>query len=219
MPPPPSSPGEVDLPVVGRGRLLVAAPRLGDPNFERAVVVVIEHDDDGTLGLVLNRPTTVPVAEVVAPWAEVAAMAPPAVVFAGGPVSPQVAVGLATVSPSWVGAWQAVVGDVGVVDLSADPPVQDADAGGVPGEPGAGFGGAAGGRAGGRPAVRIFAGYAGWGPGQLRDELRAGAWFVVDGQPDDLIGSDPDGLWRRVLRRQPGRLRLLASFPADPAAN
>lgn len=202
--PPPGPPEDEGTPVVERGRLLVAAPLLGDPNFERTVVVVIEHDEDGTLGLVLNRPTAVPVDEVVAPWAEAASLAPPAVVFSGGPVSPQVAVGLAAMPASGGRAWQAVVGDVGVVDLSEEPP---APGGEVPGLQRDGA------------AVRIFAGYAGWGPGQLDGELEAGAWFVVDGLPDDLVGAEPEGLWARVLRRQPGMMRLLATFPADPADN
>lgn len=212
---------------VERGRLLVATPMMGDPNFDRTVVVVLEHDEDGTLGLVLNRPTAVPVAEVVAPWAAVAEHAPPAVVFAGGPVSPQVAVGLARMPVGTVSSVTSVVGDVQVVDLSTAPP--GSGAGGLPGSGAGAQPGDGGGDRPGEPAsvghdpadtaVRVFAGYAGWGPGQLHDELTAGAWFVVDAWAEDIIGKDPEGLWRRVLRRQPGSLRLLATFPADPADN
>ncbi len=186
---------------MARGRLLVASPQLSDPNFDRSVVLVLEHGDDGTLGLVLNRPTATPVADVLAPWAGAADQAPPAVIFEGGPVSPDVAVGLAGASAGGTAgdgdAWHPVVGDVGLVDLSAGPA----------------------GRAGAPLAVRVFAGYAGWGPGQLDGELAEGAWFVVDAQASDLVAGEPADLWRAVLRRQPGALRILASYPADPAAN
>lgn len=178
-------------PSVARGRLLVASPQLSDPHFDRTVVLVLEHDEDGTVGLVLNRPTEVPVAEVLASWGRQAA--PPAVVFTGGPVSPEVAVGLAR-RPDGVADWEPVVDDVGLVELSDE-------------------------QAGGALPGRVFAGYAGWGPGQLAGELAAGAWFVVDGRGDDVIGEEPESLWRRVLRRQPGALRMLATFPADPADN
>lgn len=178
---------------VARGRLLVAAPRLSDPNFVRTVVLVLEHDEDGTLGLVLNRPTEVALDEVVPAWGRRASA--PAVVFTGGPVSPQVAVGMARRPDDDQAAdWRPVVDGVGLVELSEEPK----------GEP---------------PPGRIFAGHAGWGPGQLERELAAGAWFVVDGRGDDVLGDHPHGLWRRVLRRQPGALRLLATFPADPADN
>lgn len=194
---------------VGRGRLLVASPALSDPHFDRTVVVVLECDRDGALGLVLNRPTKIAVGDVVPAWGEIAAVAPPAVVFAGGPVSPEVAVGLAR-ARGWDGAeWTTLVDGVGVVDLSGAPAGRTD--GGSAATPAAGPKGLC--------AARVFAGYAGWGPGQLDDELAAGAWFVVDAVGDDMVGPDPVGLWRRVLRRQRGMLRLLASYPADPRHN
>ncbi|MFC0082718.1 YqgE/AlgH family protein [Aciditerrimonas ferrireducens] len=177
----------------GRGRLLVAAPQLEDPNFHRTVVLVVEHDEEGSFGLVLNRPTAVPVGDLLEGWATAAEGAPPAVVFQGGPVSPEVVIGLGR--PSLGGRFVPVLGAVGIVDLHEVPP------------PGSAV------------AARIFSGYAGWGPGQLDRELAQGAWFVVPGRPEDLLGGDPEGLWRAVLRRQPGELRLLAAYPADPAAN
>ena len=66
---------------------------------------------------------------------------------------------------------------------------------------------------------RIFAGYAGWGEEQLEVEIREGSWFVVPSEPDDLFGQDPLGLWRRVLRRQPGELAWVSTQPADPTLN
>lgn len=178
------------------GRLLVATPLIADPNFERTVVLLLTHDDDGAFGVVLNRPTDVPAGEVVAAWAgEVAA---PGVLFVGGPVGPQGVVGLArrAASPDAERRFSPIVGDLGTVDLHQDP------------EPGDGWGG-----------VRLFGGSAGWAPGQLEDEILEGAWWTVDAAADDVLTHDPDGLWARVLRRQPGAAGWFANHPLDPSAN
>jgi putative transcriptional regulator len=65
----------------------------------------------------------------------------------------------------------------------------------------------------------VFAGHAGWAPGQLDDELEEGAWWVLPGSPDDLFSADPRSMWRRVLRRQPYPLNLVSTFPLDPTLN
>ena len=70
--------------------------------------------------------------------------------------------------------------------------------------------------AGGITSMRVFAGYAGWGVGQLRDEIAEGAWYVLPGDPADAFVAEPDGLWQTVLRRQGGDLALVATFPDDP---
>jgi len=178
-------------------QLLVAVPTMRDPNFERTVVFVIEHDDEGAVGLVLNRPTDATIDEALPDWASLASA--PAVAFVGGPVQQHEAVfGLARVQRvEDSDAWQPLVGRIGTVDLGADPSVVRADL----------------------EAVRVFAGYSGWGPGQLDDELRQEGWFVVDALPDDLLTSDPDGLWRRVLRRQGGELAMVANYPRDIESN
>jgi putative transcriptional regulator len=183
-------------------RLLVSVPTLHDANFFRSVVFMIEHNDDGALGVVLNQPTETRVDTVLDAWAPYAAA--PAVAFVGGPVQQHEAlIGLARVAaldPGDGDAWQPLVGRVGSVDLGRDP--RDA-----------------------RPdveAVRIFAGYSGWGPSQLEGELDAGGWFVVDAHPDDLLTPDPAGLWRAVLRRQGGDLAVSANYPLlgeGPASN
>ena len=67
--------------------------------------------------------------------------------------------------------------------------------------------------------VRIFAGYAGWGPLQLEAEIADGGWFVVDADPSDALSPLPDDLWREVLRRQPGTVSLFADYPPDPSMN
>jgi putative transcriptional regulator len=180
-------------------RLLVSVPTLGDPNFFRTVVFMIEHTDDGALGLVLNQPTDTRVDEVLDAWAPYAA--PPAVAFVGGPVQQHEAlIGLARVRQVHASdAWQPLLGPVGTVDLARDPidahPELD--------------------------AVRLFAGYSGWGPGQLEGELDVGGWFVVDALPDDLLTPHPAELWRSVLRRQGGDVAVSANYPLGegPALN
>lgn len=179
-----------------RGRLLVASPSLGDPNFERTVVLILEHNEDGALGIVLNRPTGTDLAEPLPGWHRLAAE--PAVVFVGGPVSPNAAICLAQSWPDeFVEAYEPLLGTLGTVDLSINP--DDVSSA--------------------LQAVRVFVGYAGWGGGQLEDEIEAGAWFVVDALPDDPLSADPGSLWETVLRRQPGTLAMYANYPPNPVMN
>ncbi|TNY37031.1 YqgE/AlgH family protein [Thermomonospora catenispora] len=184
------------------GRLLVATPRLVDPNFRRTVVLVVEHDDaEGTLGVVLNRPTEVPVEQVLPPWAEL--VTGPNVVFQGGPVALDSALALARVPAKEEPlGWRALDGDtevgrVGLVDLDAPPGLLAAEV----------------------LQLRVFAGYAGWSAGQLRAEIEEGAWYVVNGEAGDVFAADPERLWQAVLRRQPGDLAFVATFPDDPSLN
>lgn len=184
------------------GRLLAASPQLGDPNFRRTVVLIVEDDpDEGTLGVVLNRPTEVPLDQVLESWTPLASGPP--VVFRGGPISPNSALALALANggDEPVG-WRSLDGTpmmarLGLIDLGA-PPELLAD---------------------GITSMRVFAGYAGWGAGQLKDEIEAGAWFVLPGDPQDAFAADPSVLWREVLRRQGGDLAMVATFPEDPAWN
>lgn len=173
----------------------MALPVLVDPNFDRTVVLVLEHSPDGALGVVLNRPGDLRLDEPLPSWAGVAA--PPAVVFVGGPVGAGAAIGLGVVpgAPAEREGFVQVAGDLGTVDLASAPLEV------------------------GVAEVRVFAGYAGWGPGQLEGEIEAGAWLVVDAAPGDALSPDPSTLWRRVLRRQPGRLWWLANVPTDASVN
>jgi putative transcriptional regulator len=68
-------------------------------------------------------------------------------------------------------------------------------------------------------SLRVYAGYAGWGAGQLQAEIDEGAWYVVPAEPADVFDTDPEHLWRRVLRRQPGALSFMSTYPADPSLN
>ncbi|MDQ1357705.1 MAG: putative transcriptional regulator [Acidimicrobiaceae bacterium] len=196
-----------------KGRLLVANPAMPDPNFHRTVVLLLAHQDDGALGVVLNRPSELDVDSPLPRWERL--VADPPVVFVGGPVAPGAAICLARVPdpppevpdaaahhPSGMdreglGGWVPLVGELGTLDLERDPDdlVIRVD------------------------AIRVFAGYAGWGPGQLEGEIDAGAWFVVVAESGDALSGDPDQLWKRVLRRQGGRLALVAAYPNEPSLN
>ncbi|HVC71875.1 MAG TPA: YqgE/AlgH family protein [Acidimicrobiales bacterium] len=181
------------------GRLLVASPRLGDPNFERTVIIVLDHGPEGALGVVLNRPTGLPVDEILDPWREHALAAPPGVVFRGGPVSPDAVIGLARTEADEIdeSRWRIVLDGVGTVDLAVAPDEQPVVV----------------------CAVRMFAGYAGWSPDQLEEELAEGAWIVIDAVIDDVFSPEADALWHDVLQRQGGKLAWLASYPPHPSVN
>lgn len=184
-----------------RGHLLVAAPPLVDPHFDRTVVYMLEHQRDGALGVVLNRPIDSPSIPVLGlgRWDEL--MSAPTTVFSGGPVSTEtlIALGRRHPGPSTdpAAGWGDVADGVGTVDLSMqpdefEPPVT---------------------------AVRLFAGYSGWAPGQLDGELAAHAWIVLSAIPEDIFTPDPARLWRAVLARQGGRLAWIAAAPEDLSAN
>lgn len=184
----------------GAGMLLVAAPALLDPNFADTVVLLLDVNDEGALGVVLNRPSPVPVAEVLPEWGPVASE--PEVLFRGGPVGPEgalavVLVGGPTDDPAGRVGFREVAGGVGLVDL--DTPIELV--------------------AEGLAALRVFAGYAGWGAGQLDEEIAEGSWYVVPGEPHDAFHPDTGGLWREVLRRQPDELAWSSTRPADPGLN
>ncbi|HEX6568649.1 MAG TPA: YqgE/AlgH family protein [Acidimicrobiales bacterium] len=179
------------------GQLLIAEPMLGDPNFDRTVVLMIEHTDDGALGVVLNRPTELEVDAILGDWAGLAAS--PQVLYLGGPVEQNgvLALGRRRSLQTAIPGWTRVLGDVGTVDLHLEPDeLTDCLDG-----------------------IRFFAGYSGWGGGQLEVELAEGAWLVVPAVADDVFAPDPDAMWRSVLRRQGGKVSMLADFPAHPSLN
>ncbi|GAB77099.1 putative transcriptional regulator [Austwickia chelonae] len=178
------------------GRLLVATPQITAQVFRRGVVLLLHHDTAGAHGLLLNKPIGVDVDRVLPGWGE--QVCSPRELFQGGPVSMDTALGLV-----WLPggdrppAVHLLFGAVGVVDLDAPP--------------GSVSPGAAG--------TRIFAGYSGWSEGQLEEEIDEGSWYVVDATPGDAFCLDPGGLWRAVLRRQPGRLAFVTHYPDEPEWN
>lgn len=178
------------------GRLLLAEPMLGDPNFDRTVVLMIEHAPEGAMGLVLNRPTDVAVGDALPGWGGLATE--PAVLHVGGPVEERSGWCLARLAAGVDRAgFVRVLGDVGLLDLDVDPDDLAADV----------------------AAVRFYAGYSGWGPGQLEVELSQDAWIVVDASCDDPFLADGHELWQRILTRQGGHLARLSLFPRDPSLN
>jgi putative transcriptional regulator len=174
-----------------RGSLLIAGPQLLDPNFRRTVVLVADHGDEGAMGVILNRPSGMTVADA-APDLEplVGAESP---IFAGGPVQPTSGVVLAEVTEADEPLFADVVLVPGLGEL-AD--VID-----------------------GAGNVRVFAGYAGWGPGQLDDELGRDDWIVTPAQASDVFSEEPEALWGSVLERKGGQYALLARMPEDPSQN
>jgi putative transcriptional regulator len=178
------------------GRLLVAEPMLDDPNFDRTVILMVEHSDEGALGLVLNRPTDVDVVEALPAWRSL--VADPPVLFVGGPVEGQSGWCLARLRPGvHQSGFVSILGHLGLLELDLDPAEL----------------------AGPVLAARIYAGYSGWGPGQLEQELAEGTWFVLDADPADPFLPDGEQLWQRILARQTGSLARLSLFPPDPSLN
>jgi putative transcriptional regulator len=179
------------------GMLLLASPELLDPNFVETVVLLLDADEGGAMGVVINRPSPVPVISVLAEWGDV--VAEPEVLFRGGPVSPEGALAVAllrdhrAVPPGL----RQVSDRLAIVDLEGAADDIDAAVDGV----------------------RIFAGYAGWGAGQLELEIEGGDWYVVPSLPPDAFQADPTDLWREVMRRQPGELAWHVNRPADPELN
>lgn len=181
--------------VPGAGALLVAAPTLTDPNFFRSVVLLMNADEDGAVGVIINRMTDVPVREYLPDWCDL--LAPPRMIFDGGPVRPETAIGVGVrpgVKPDAM--WRPIPGGIGFIDVGQPP-----------------------GEVIGVSETRIYAGYAGWGAGQLEAEMEIGSWFAVVGNADDVFDPVPGTLWRRILQRQEPHIARYANYPIDPRTN
>ncbi len=170
-----------------KGQLLIAAPQLVD-YFRRTVVLVVEHTDEGAMGLVLNRPTETEVAAAVPDLAELTGRDD--VVHAGGPVQPDAVVALGDFE-ELAEAGTPVAGTLGLLDPGRPDPVLR--------------------------RLRVYAGYAGWAPGQLDGEIEEGAWIAEPAAPDDPFARED--LWSAVLQRKGGAFSLIASMPIDPTLN
>lgn len=176
-----------------KGHLLVAGPRLTDPNFRRTVVLVGEHGEEGALGVILNRTSGATIDEALP---ELAALVEGTeAIHVGGPVQPSAIVVLAEFADP-ERAETLVLDDVGFLPSEIDPD-----------------------ELGELRRARVFAGYAGWGPGQLDGELTEGSWIVEPADPDDVFTADPEELWSDVLRRKGGPFGVLALMPPDPSLN
>ena len=177
-------------------RLLVSIPDMGDDNFDQTVVLVIEHDAEGALGLVLNRPSATGVTEHLPDLGPL--LASPPWFFVGGPVAVG---GVLALGRRRLGVQATHVTDVAGPIVLVEPEAL------INGE------------AEGLDVVRMFTGYSGWGAGQLDAELASGAWHVVEAMPDDVFCADPEQLWRSVMRRQGGRLAAQALYSDDVSVN
>jgi putative transcriptional regulator len=177
-----------------RGQLLIAGPTLGDPNFWRTVVLIVEHNDEGALGLVLNRPSETTVGEAVPQLGRLLDAEDELLV--GGPVAPSSVIVLAEFEDPDDAALIAFedIGVLGTGEESDDLTV-------------------------GVRTARAFAGHAGWGPGQLDGELERGDWILEPARRSDAFAEDPRALWGEVLTRKGGSYALIARMPADPSLN
>lgn len=177
-----------------RGQLLIAGATLPDPNFARTVVLICQHSNEGALGLVLNRPGELEIAEVAPELADLTGSE--AVIDSGGPVQPDALLVLGEFDDASY-AGMPVIGTVGLMgDGRTISELADVTR-----------------------RARAFAGYAGWGPGQLDAELARDDWFVAPADVDDIFDPAPDELWRRVLERKGGHFALVARMPIDPSVN
>ena len=178
-----------------RGKLLLASPTMSDPNFSRSVILIAEHTDEGAMGLVINRPAETTVSDAVPDLAWLTTGDDS--VFVGGPVAETAVIVLAEFDrPEIAGA--LVDDDLGFIGADADEPEQ---------------------LEGAVRRARIFAGHAGWGPGQLEDELAEDAWIVEPPRREEVFTEDPEDLWASVLRRKGRRYALLSTMPPDPSLN
>ena len=177
-----------------RGHLLVAAPDLLDPNFRRSVLLVGEHGEEGAMGVILNRPSPISVADAVPPLAELVDDAD--LVHVGGPVQPQAIVVLGDFDdPSEAGV--LVLGSIGFLPGEIET-AEDV---------------------GSLTRARVFVGYAGWGPGQLESEIAEASWILGQALPEDVFTTEPETLWSTVLQRKGGAYAVLARMPPDPSRN
>ena len=176
-----------------QGQLLIASPGLLDPNFRRTVVLVTEHNEEGAAGLVLNRPTDSEVSDLVPqlePLVEDGEQ-----VWVGGPVQPNAVLVLGEfLDPA--DAAVPLFGSLGFPSLEEPEDVVPLTT-----------------------RRRIFAGYAGWGSGQLEDELAREDWILEEARNDDAFTETPEELWRDVLRRKGGIYELVSRMPEDPSVN
>lgn len=181
------------------GSLLVATPDLVGPTFERTVVYLVSHSAAGTLGVVLNRPSEIPVHNVLPQWTSLAARSQ--VIFVGGPMRPDAAmcVGVAQAGSRLedLSGIAPITGPVCLIDVDAEPAVLGPSLRGI----------------------RLFGGHAGWSPGQLEGEVRRGSWYVVDGLPDDVLAPPRVDLWFQVMRRQSFPAAWQAWHPGDLTRN
>ena len=176
-----------------QGQLLISSAGLYDPNFRHTVVLIGAHGDEGALGVVLNRPAGVAIADAAPPLMPITGRE--AMLYQGGPVQPDQPVLLAELSDPTladVHVFDAIGFLTGELSETARIAIRRA---------------------------RVYAGYSGWGPGQLEDEMAADTWIVEPPRVEDVFTDDPDGLWKRILQRKGPRYKHISMMPFDPRVN
>lgn len=195
MPTAPAHPPGLDAPV-----LLVALPQVQDQFFHKSVVLLIHHSDDGSVGLIVNRPTEIEIGEILSGMELEWGGAKPSFTWFGGPVQPQV--GTVLYAPGQNGDRAGIqaalavatgvsltqhVGDLGL--LADEPPER----------------------------FRLLLGYAGWGEGQLMEEILRNDWLTVPVDPDLIFAGDPASAWAEALLSVGVNPATLPSWTADNA--
>jgi putative transcriptional regulator len=179
---------------LGEGKILVADRKLKDPHFAQTVVLIVTYNGQGTVGLVLNRPSDVPISELLSGVKDARSRKDSA--FTGGPVEPMSVLALLRTREGPKGA-QHVAADIWAIldqDLLGEALSKHASS----------------------EELRFYVGYAGWGPGQLEAEMDAGAWRVIRGGADTVFATKPDSLWNRVMRNLD--VTFARSFPLPSPA-
>ncbi|MBL89133.1 MAG: hypothetical protein CL517_02515 [Actinobacteria bacterium] len=177
-----------------RGKLLLATPELMDSNFHRSVVLVIEHNNDGAIGVVLNRQTEITSTEVLPKW--VFSSSSDSLLFWGGPVQQESLLALGLLNQDSAALQNNLLNRITVIDLNQE--IIDSEL---------------------FTSARLYSGYSGWSPGQLNAEISSGGWIVAEANDNDPFVDQPTDLWSEVLERQEGFISRLAQYPDDPRMN
>ena len=177
-----------------RGKLLLATPELMDSNFHRSVVLVIEHNNDGAIGVVLNRQTEITSTEVLPKW--VFSSGSDSLLFWGGPVQQESLLALGLLNQDSAALQNNLLNRITVIDLNQE--IIDSEL---------------------FTSARLYSGYSGWSPGQLNAEISSGGWIVAEANDNDPFVDQPTDLWSEVLERQEGFISRLAQYPDDPRMN
>lgn len=177
-----------------RGKLLLATPELMDSNFHRSVVLVIEHNNDGAIGVVLNRQTEITSTEVLPKW--VFSSGSDSLLFWGGPVQQESLLALGLLNQDSEALQNNLLNRITVIDLNQE--IIDSEL---------------------FTSARLYSGYSGWSPGQLNAEISSGGWIVAEANDNDPFVDQPTDLWSEVLERQEGFISRLAQYPDDPRMN
>jgi putative transcriptional regulator len=178
-----------------KGRLLISEPYLADPNFERTVILLCEHNEEGSFGFVVNKPSIIHVNEVMEGMDHVHDL-----VFVGGPVQQDTlhflhrnthidnAVNVHN-SIYWGGDFESLVTQLDVAAIKSGD-------------------------------IRFYLGYSGWGQGQLESELQEDSWIVCDYVTDELLfDTEPTAIWKKALDNMGGRYSMYSNYPVDPRLN